>query len=52
MRALMAVLILTAILWLLSGFVVRRFIQAKDVFTENALAKVRPPRPSGGVDVH
>jgi hypothetical protein len=51
MRALMAALILTAILWLLSGFV-RRFMQAKDVFTENALAKVRPPRPSGGVDAH
>jgi hypothetical protein len=51
MRALMAALILTAILWLLRGFV-RRFMQAKDVFAENALAKVRPPRSSGGADVH
>jgi len=42
MRGLMAVLILTALVWLASGFV-RRFMQGKDGFPEGALAKA----PSG-----
>jgi hypothetical protein len=38
MRGLMAALILTAIVWLASGFV-RRFMQGKDGFPDEALAK-------------
>jgi hypothetical protein len=38
MRGLMAALILTALVWLASGLV-RRFIEAKDMFAEKALAK-------------
>ena len=48
MRGLMAVLILTALVWLASG-VVRRFMQGKDGFAEKALAKA--PAGSGGAGV-
>ncbi len=38
MRGLMAALVLTALVWLASGFV-RRFMQGKDSFPDKALAK-------------
>lgn len=43
MRGAMAVLILIALLWLLSGFV-RRFMQAKDGFADKALANAPAPK--------
>ena len=43
MRGLMAVLILTALVWMASGFV-RRLQQGKDGFAEGALAKAPAER--------
>src|SRR5215813_531780 len=42
MRGLLAVLVLTALVWLASGFV-RRFMQGKDGFADKALAKAQAP---------
>ena len=46
MRGMMAALILTALVWLASGFV-RRFMQGKDSLADKALAKAPSPERRG-----